>query len=73
MAVNPPISPKFRTNVAGYSAESVRRWVGSGTRWGAFAGIAALFVVSQVPIVKRSILQNAPVLGWYWKVEEEKK
>ncbi|KAJ2703199.1 hypothetical protein FB645_004000 [Coemansia sp. IMI 203386] len=71
--VHPPISPKFRYNVSGYSAESVRRWVGSSARWGAFAGIMGLFLVSQVPIIKKSVLQNTPFLGWYWKVEEEAK
>ncbi|KAJ2083535.1 hypothetical protein H4R24_000698 [Coemansia sp. RSA 988] len=73
MSYSPPIKPKFRTNVAGYSAETVRRWFGSSTRWGVFAGITGLFVISQVPIIKQSILQNTPFVGWYWKVEEEKK
>ncbi|PIA17933.1 hypothetical protein COEREDRAFT_7113 [Coemansia reversa NRRL 1564] len=73
MTYSPPIKPKFRTNVAGYSAETVRRWMGSSTRWGAFAGLTGLFVLSQVPIIKQSILQKTPILGWYWKVEEEKK
>ncbi|KAJ2519984.1 hypothetical protein H4217_002343 [Coemansia sp. RSA 1939] len=46
---------------------------GSSARWGAFAGIMGLFLVSQVPIIKKSILQKTPVVGWYWKVEEDEK
>ncbi|KAJ1890998.1 hypothetical protein LPJ66_007173 [Kickxella alabastrina] len=69
----PPVSPKFRANVSGYSAESALRWVGTSARWGAFAGVAGIFLFSQVPIIKESILQKAPFLGWYWKVEEGKK
>ncbi|KAJ2514752.1 hypothetical protein GGI11_003980 [Coemansia sp. RSA 2049] len=38
-----------------------------------FAGIMGLFLVSQVPIIKKSILQKTPVVGWYWKVEEDEK
>ncbi|ORX70235.1 hypothetical protein DL89DRAFT_267460 [Linderina pennispora] len=68
-----PISPKFRANVAGYSAESARYWLGSSARWGAVTGLTALFILSQVPTIKSSILQKTPVLGWYWKVEEEAK
>ncbi|KAJ2725425.1 hypothetical protein GGI07_001304 [Coemansia sp. Benny D115] len=71
--VQPPIRPKIRFNVGGYSAETARAWAGSGARWGAFAGLAALFLVSQVPIMKKEILQNTPVLGWYWKVDEPTK
>ncbi|KAJ1731195.1 hypothetical protein LPJ72_004068 [Coemansia sp. Benny D160-2] len=73
MAAAPPISPKLRANIGGYSAESARYWFGSSARWGAFAGIMGLFLVSQVPIIKKSILQKTPVVGWYWKVEEDEK
>ncbi|KAJ2454495.1 hypothetical protein EV183_001496 [Coemansia sp. RSA 2336] len=72
MAYSPPIKPKFRPNVGGYSAETARYWMASSTRWGAFAGLAGLFVISQVPLIKQSILQKTPALGWYWKVEETK-
>ncbi|KAI8319950.1 hypothetical protein GQ54DRAFT_335176 [Martensiomyces pterosporus] len=72
MARQAPISPKFRANFAGYSAETARYWFGSSARWGAFAGVTALFLVSQVPTIKSSILQKTPFLGWYWKVEEKK-
>ncbi|KAJ2156785.1 hypothetical protein GGF46_004948 [Coemansia sp. RSA 552] len=44
--------------------------VGSSARWGAFAGIMGLFLVSQVPIMKQAVLQKTPLLGWYWKVED---
>lgn len=47
--------------------------MGSSARWGAFAGLAGLFLVSQVPIMKQTFLQKTPFLGWYWKVEEEAK
>ncbi|KAJ2059334.1 hypothetical protein GGH94_000321 [Coemansia aciculifera] len=73
MVRNPPIQPKFRANIRGYSAETARYWVGTSTRWGAFAGVAALFLFSQVPLMKQSLLQKTPLLGWYWKVEEIKK
>ncbi|KAJ2784313.1 hypothetical protein H4R18_001199 [Coemansia javaensis] len=72
-AYSPPIKPRFRANIAGYSAETFRLWTGSATRWGAFAGVVGLFLVSQVPLVKRSLLQKTPLIGWYWKVEEEAK
>ncbi|KAJ2851309.1 hypothetical protein IWW36_001206 [Coemansia brasiliensis] len=72
MAYSPPIKPKFRPNFGGYSAETARYWIGSSTRWGAVAGITGLFVISQVPLIKQTILQKVPVLGWYWKVEETK-
>ncbi|KAJ1844616.1 hypothetical protein LPJ73_005113 [Coemansia sp. RSA 2703] len=71
--VQPPIRPKTRFNVSGYSAETARYWVGSSARWGAFAGIMGLFLVSQVPTIKQSILQKTPFVGWYWKVEEAAK
>ncbi|KAJ2713402.1 hypothetical protein H4R19_002267 [Coemansia spiralis] len=73
MALAPPIRPKFRANVGGYSAETLRYWLGTSTRWGAFAGVAGLFLVSQVPLVKENLLQKLPVIGGYWKVEEAKK
>ncbi|KAJ1797961.1 hypothetical protein LPJ59_002812 [Coemansia sp. RSA 2399] len=73
MVATPPISPRLRANFRGYSAETARYWFGSSARWGAFAGITGLFVISQVPIIKQSILQKTPVIGWYWKVEEEQK
>ncbi|KAJ1823648.1 hypothetical protein LPJ60_001399 [Coemansia sp. RSA 2675] len=73
MTHNPPIQPKFRVNLRGYSLETARYWMGSSARWGAFAGVAALFLFSQVPLMKQSLLQKTPVLGWYWKVEEIKK
>ncbi|KAJ2355127.1 hypothetical protein GGF43_002873 [Coemansia sp. RSA 2618] len=73
MPYSPPIKPKFRPNVAGYSAETARYWMGSSMRWGAFAGLTGLFVLSQVPIIKSTLMQKTPLLGWYWKVEEESK
>ncbi|KAJ2559042.1 hypothetical protein EV175_000522 [Coemansia sp. RSA 1933] len=68
MAATLPIRPKLRANIGGYSAETARYCA----RWGAFAGIMGLFLVSQVPIMKKSILQKTPVIGWYWNVDEEK-
>ncbi|KAJ1997224.1 hypothetical protein GGI04_001842 [Coemansia thaxteri] len=73
MARAPPIQPRLRANIGGYSAETARYWIGSSARWGAFAGVAALFLLSQVPIIKQSVLQKTPVIGGYWKVEEAKK
>ncbi|KAJ2804915.1 hypothetical protein H4R21_001457 [Coemansia helicoidea] len=73
MAHAPPIRPKLRANIAGYSAETLRYWNGTALRWGAFAGLTGLYLVSQVPIIKGTFLQKLPVIGWYWKVEEAKK
>ncbi|KAJ1733282.1 hypothetical protein LPJ61_001643 [Coemansia biformis] len=72
-AYSPPIRPRFRPNIAGYSAESLRYWKGTAARWGIFAGVTGLFLVSQVPLVKVNFLQKLPAIGWYWKVDEEKK
>ncbi|KAJ2304332.1 hypothetical protein IWW55_002478 [Coemansia sp. RSA 2706] len=72
MAYSPPIAPKFRANVSGYSAETARYWLGSSARWGAVAGLAGLFLVSQVPIIKQQVLQKMPFIGGYWKVEDAK-
>ncbi|KAJ1858091.1 hypothetical protein GGH12_005052 [Coemansia sp. RSA 1822] len=72
MPISPPIKPKFRSNIGGYSAETARYWMGSSARWGAVAGLTGIFVLSQVPLLKEHILQKAPFLGWYWKVEETK-
>ncbi|KAJ2573504.1 hypothetical protein IW140_000146 [Coemansia sp. RSA 1813] len=69
MVANPPISPKLRANFSGYSAETARYCA----RWGAFAGIMGLFLISQVPIIKKTVLQKTPAIGWYWKVEEEEE
>ncbi|KAJ1668786.1 hypothetical protein EV178_000049 [Coemansia sp. RSA 1646] len=73
MVANPPISPKLRANFSGYSAETARYWLGTSARWGAFAGIMGLFLISQVPIIKKTVLQKTPAIGWYWKVEEEEE
>ncbi|KAH8107022.1 cytochrome b-c1 complex subunit 10 [Cristinia sonorae] len=44
-----------------------RRWGLSLGLWGAGAGVAALYLLSVTPLVKREVLVKVPVLGSYWE------
>ncbi|KAI0721655.1 ubiquinol-cytochrome-c reductase complex subunit-domain-containing protein [Cerioporus squamosus] len=44
-----------------------RAWTPSLTLWGAGAGVAALYLLSVTPLVKRGFLSKVPVIGGYWE------
>ncbi|KAI0781052.1 ubiquinol-cytochrome-c reductase complex subunit-domain-containing protein [Trametes elegans] len=44
-----------------------RTWAPSATLWGAGAGVAALYLLSVTPLVKREFLSKVPVLGGYFQ------
>ncbi|KAM5538997.1 hypothetical protein V8D89_007220 [Ganoderma adspersum] len=44
-----------------------RTWTPSLGLWGAGAGVAALFLLSVTPLVKRGFLSKVPVVGGYWE------
>ncbi|KAI0094022.1 cytochrome b-c1 complex subunit 10 [Irpex rosettiformis] len=44
-----------------------RKWTGSAVLWGAGAGLAALYLLSVTPKVKREFLVKIPVLGSYYE------
>ncbi|OSD01628.1 hypothetical protein PYCCODRAFT_1436237 [Trametes coccinea BRFM310] len=45
----------------------VRNWSTSLGLWGAGAGVAALYLLSVTPLVKREFLSKVPVLGGYFQ------
>ncbi|RPD66018.1 hypothetical protein L226DRAFT_530154 [Lentinus tigrinus ALCF2SS1-7] len=47
-------------------ARFVRAWTPSLGLWGAGAGVAALYLLSVTPLVKRAFLSKVPVIGGYW-------
>ncbi|PVU93482.1 hypothetical protein BB559_003265 [Furculomyces boomerangus] len=69
--VNPHKIYKPQFSVAGMTAERARFWVRSSAGWAGFAAVTVMLLVSQVPLVKKDILSKTPVIGDYWKVEEE--
>ncbi|KAI0079974.1 hypothetical protein K474DRAFT_1696098 [Panus rudis PR-1116 ss-1] len=44
-----------------------RVWAPSLATWSVGAGIAALYVLSVTPLVKRELLSKLPVIGGYWQ------
>jgi hypothetical protein len=38
--------------------------------WGAAAGSAVALLGSDVPLVKKDILSNIPIVGGYWAIEQ---
>ncbi|KAI0811268.1 cytochrome b-c1 complex subunit 10 [Irpex lacteus] len=44
-----------------------RQWTGSAALWGAGAGLAALYLLSVTPKIKRELLVKIPVLGSYYE------
>ncbi|KAJ3483337.1 hypothetical protein NLI96_g6388 [Meripilus lineatus] len=49
------------------STDFSRRWGTTLGVWGVGAGIAALFVLSVTPLVKREFLTKVPVLGNHYE------
>ncbi|KAJ1918890.1 hypothetical protein H4219_002340 [Mycoemilia scoparia] len=70
MAPQPHIVIKPQANFRAFSPEKVFLSARPAATWGVFAGITALFVLSNVPLVKKDVLSNIPFVGRYWKVEE---
>ncbi|PIL23884.1 hypothetical protein GSI_13635 [Ganoderma sinense ZZ0214-1] len=44
-----------------------RTWTPSLGLWGAGTGVAALFLLSVTPLVKRGFLSKVPMIGGYWE------
>ncbi|KAI0336413.1 hypothetical protein GY45DRAFT_1365941 [Cubamyces sp. BRFM 1775] len=44
-----------------------RAWTPSVALWGAGAGVAALYLLSVTPLVKRELLTKVPVVGDYFQ------
>ncbi|KAJ3003938.1 UNVERIFIED_CONTAM: hypothetical protein HDU68_005424, partial [Siphonaria sp. JEL0065] len=40
--------------------------------WGAGVGLAAIWLIEPTPIARCDVLQNLPVVGFYWKNKLEK-
>ncbi|KAI0637083.1 ubiquinol-cytochrome-c reductase complex subunit-domain-containing protein [Trametes polyzona] len=55
-----PVPPQ--TNIKRFA----RTWSTSLTLWGTGAGIAALYLLSVTPLVKREFLSKVPVVGSYF-------
>ncbi|RDX56898.1 hypothetical protein K466DRAFT_662140 [Polyporus arcularius HHB13444] len=47
--------------------KALRAWTPSLGLWGAGAGVAALYLLSVTPLVKRGFLTKLPVIGGYWE------
>ncbi|KAF8630406.1 hypothetical protein AX15_002957 [Amanita polypyramis BW_CC] len=54
-------SPLSAANVA------AKRWIPTAGIWGVGVGVAALYLLSVTPLVKREFLSNVPMLGEYYK------
>ncbi|ODQ51552.1 hypothetical protein SAICODRAFT_20570 [Saitoella complicata NRRL Y-17804] len=46
--------------------EKFGRWAPSLVAWGATAGVAAIFLLSGLPRMKRDVLQKVPFVGGYF-------
>ncbi|BFZ62928.1 hypothetical protein YB2330_004040 [Saitoella coloradoensis] len=46
--------------------EKFVRWAPSLAAWGATAGVAAIFLLSGLPRMKRDVLQKIPFVGGYF-------
>ncbi|KAI8338593.1 ubiquinol-cytochrome-c reductase complex subunit-domain-containing protein [Chlamydoabsidia padenii] len=53
-----------------FTPEKLIRAAPSLAIWGAAAGSAVALLGSDVPLVKKDILSNIPIVGGYWAVEQ---
>ncbi|KAJ3358169.1 hypothetical protein GGF32_000675 [Allomyces javanicus] len=58
--------------VAGFGVKRLSQWVPTLAVWGGAAGLGVLYFAEKIPMIRRDVLQNIPVIGAHWRkmVEE---
>ncbi|KAI8866138.1 hypothetical protein GQ42DRAFT_79287 [Ramicandelaber brevisporus] len=67
MAIAPRIGIRIPLNFQGISAERVTYWVPTLARWGVAGGLAVVLFGQNVPLFRRKVMANLPVVGPHWK------
>ncbi|KAL1917001.1 uncharacterized protein VTP21DRAFT_5199 [Calcarisporiella thermophila] len=68
-----PRNVPHQFNFLGVTPEKFIRVTPTLAGWGAALALGAGFFLSDVPVVRRDVLSQIPVLGAYWNDEEKQE
>ncbi|ORZ41409.1 ubiquinol-cytochrome-c reductase complex subunit-domain-containing protein [Catenaria anguillulae PL171] len=63
--MRPQVQPGF--HFQGFGFKRMTQWGPTAAVWGGVAGLAVLYMAEKIPMIRRDILSNIPVVGGHWR------
>ncbi|KAI9179421.1 hypothetical protein H9P43_004741 [Blastocladiella emersonii ATCC 22665] len=63
--MRPQLQPGL--HVSGFGVKRLAQWTPTLALWGGVAGVGLLYMAEKIPMIRRDVLQNIPIVGGHWR------